>query len=132
MDIPLESEFEIDVSSKSNSFIGPGMTFGVNHKNIFRGGEILSVKLNGSYEWQTGKKQSGSKSSLLNSYEIGLNANLSFPRLLVPKFIPRPRKYGARTNFLLGTDLMNRPHFFRMISFNASGGYEFQSSVTIT
>ena len=84
MDIPLESEFEIDVSSKSNSFIGPGMIFGVNHKNIFRGGEILSVKLNGSYEWQTGKKQSGSKSSLLNSYEIGLNANLSFPRLLVP------------------------------------------------
>ena len=128
MDIPLESEFEIDVSSKSNSFIGPGMIFGVNHKNIFRGGEILSVKLNGSYEWQTGKKQSGSKSSLLNSYEIGLNANLSFPRLLVPKFIPRPQKYGARTNFQLGTDLMNRPHFFRMISFNASGGYEFQTS----
>ena len=128
MDIPLESEFEVDVSSKSNSFIGPGMTFGVNHKNIFRGGEVLSVKLNGSYEWQTGKKQGGSKSSLLNSYEIGLNASLAFPRLLAPDFIPKPRKYGARTNFQLGADLMNRPHFFRMISFNASGSYEFQSS----
>lgn len=127
-DIPLESEFEVDVSSKSNSFIGPGMTFGVSKKNLFGAGEILSVKLNGSYEWQTGKKVKGAKSSLLNSYELGINGTLTFPRLLVPRFIKHNRKYGAKTYFQLGADLMNRPHYFRMLSFNASANYDFQTS----
>ncbi|MCP9612734.1 BamA/TamA family outer membrane protein [Coprobacter tertius] len=129
-DVPLESEFEVDVSSKSNSFIGPQITFGVSKKNLFGAGEILAVKLNGSYEWQTGKKPAGAKSSLLNSYEFGLNGTLSFPRVLIPYKMQRKknRRYPARTYFQLGADLMNRPHFFRMIQFNLSMNYDFQSS----
>ena len=53
-DVPLEATIEANVSSKSNSYIGPGLIFGINHNNVFGGGEKLSVKLNGSYEWQTG------------------------------------------------------------------------------
>ena len=54
-DEPLETSLEVNASSKSNSYIGPGMTFGVTNKNMFGGGEQLSVKLTGTYEWQTGK-----------------------------------------------------------------------------
>ena len=85
-DYPLEAALETDVTSKSNSFIGPGITFKVSNNNLFRGGEVLAVKLNGSYEWQTGNKNSGGRSSRLNSYELGLNANLNIPRLLLPAF----------------------------------------------
>ena len=88
-DYPLEAALETDVTSKSNSFIGPGVTFRVSNNNLFRGGEVLSVKLNGSYEWQTGNKNSGGRSSRLNSYELGLNANLNIPRLLLPSFATR-------------------------------------------
>ena len=84
-DYPLEAALETDVTSKSNSFIGPGVTFRVSNNNLFRGGEVLSVKLNGSYEWQTGNKNSGGRSSRLNSYELGLNANLDLPRLPLPR-----------------------------------------------
>lgn len=126
-DVPLESEFEIDVSSKSNNFIGPGITFGINHKNIFKGGENLSVKLNGAYEWQTGSKQSSGNSSLLNSYELGVNSSLSFPRLLAPRFLARRTNYPARTTFQIGVDLLNRPRYFRMISFSGSANYDFQT-----
>lgn len=127
-DMQLQSEFEIDVSSKSNSFIGPGATFSVSNKNLFKGGEIIGVHLNGAYEWQTGSRQSESNSSLLNSYEFGLNVTLTFPRFLVPKFIPVSKKYPASTTFQLGTDLMNRPKYFRMISFNGSATYSFQTT----
>lgn len=127
-DMQLESEFEVDVSSKSNSFIGPGAIFSVSNKNLFKGGEIIGVHLNGAYEWQTGSRESESNSSLLNSYEFGLNISLTFPRLLAPKFIPRNKKYGARTTFQVGTDLMNRPKYFRMISFSGSAGYDFQTT----
>ncbi len=127
-DYPLEAALETDVTSKSNSFIGPGVTFRVSNNNLFRGGEVLSVKLNGSYEWQTGNKNSGGRSSRLNSYELGLNANLSIPRLLLPSFITRRLKYPGSTTFQLGVDLMNRPSFFRLIAFSGSAGYNFQTS----
>ena len=64
----------------------------------------------------------------MNSYELGINGTLTFPRLLVPRFIKHNRKYGAKTYFQLGADLMNRPHYFRMLSFNASANYDFQTS----
>ena len=55
-DTPLEASIEVNASSKSNSYIGPGITLGVTNKNIFGGGEQFSVSLTGTYEWQTGGK----------------------------------------------------------------------------
>lgn len=127
-DYPLEAALETDVTSKSNSFIGPGITFKVSNNNLFRGGEVLAVKLNGSYEWQTGNKNSGGRSSRLNSYELGLNATLNIPRLLLPASMTRRLKYPGSTSFQLGVDLMNRPDFFRLIAFSGSAGYNFQTS----
>ena len=128
-DMPLESNLEVDVSSKSNSYAGPGIIFGVTHRNLFRGGEVLSVKANGSYEWQTGSRKDGTKSSLLNSYEFGLNGTLAIPRL-IPRIRGDISDYPAKTNFQLGVDLMNRPRFFHLISFSGSAGWDFQTSAT--
>lgn len=127
-DAPLQAELEVDFTSKSNSFIGPGVIFSVNNKNIFHGGEVLSVKLNGAYEWQTGNKNSGANAMSLNSYEFGVNGSLMFPRLLASRFITRDALYGGRTTFNVGATLMNRPQFFRMISFNLTPSYDFQTS----
>ena len=127
-DYPLEAALETDVTSKSNSFLGPGIAFKVSNNNLFRGGEVLSVALNGSYEWQTGNKRSGGRSSQLNSYELGLNATLNVPRLLVPQSMLRRQRYPGSTSFQLGADLMNRPDFFRLVAFSGSMGYNFQTS----
>lgn len=127
-DYPLEVALETNVTSKSTSFIGPGITFKVSNNNLFHGGEVLSMKLNGSYEWQTGNKNSGGHNSRLNSYEFGLNFDLNVPRLWLPNFLKRGLRYPGSTSVQLGADLMNRPKFFRMISFNGSLSYTFQSS----
>ncbi len=121
-DAPLETSLEVNASSKSNSYIGPGLTFGVTNKNIFGGGEQLSVKLTGSYEWQTGR----GRGSVFNSYEVGLTGSLAFPRLLAPKFIPRSRYDLNWTRFQLNADLLNRPHYFKMAQFNASINYDWR------
>lgn len=76
-----------------------------------------------------GKKQGKSTSGLINSYEIGLNADLSVPRLLVPGFMKRERDFAERTHFQLGVDFLNRHTFFRMISFTGAANYNFQSSL---
>ena len=122
-DRPLEASIEVNASSKSNSYLGPGVILGVTNRNVFGGGEQLSVNLTGAYEWQTGRN----RSSVFNSYEVGLNASLAFPRLLAPKFIPRLRRAANWTRVSLGADLLNRPHYFKMAQFNASFGYDWRS-----
>lgn len=67
-DTPLEASIEVNASSKSNSYLGPGMTLGVTNRNLFGGGEQLNVNLTGAYEWQTGRNKGNS--SLFNSYEV--------------------------------------------------------------
>jgi len=115
-DAPLEASVEVNATSKSNSYIGPGISLGLTNRNVFGGGEQLSVKLTGAYEWQTGRD----RSSLFNSYEAGITGSLAFPRLLAPKFIPRSRFNLNWTRFQLNAELLNRPHYFKMAQFNAS------------
>ena len=125
---PLEVSLETDVTSKSNSFLGPGLTLKASHNNLFRGGEVLSLKLNGAYEWQTGNRRSGGRSSQLNSYELGVNATLDIPRLQLPRFLAGRRRYDGTTSYQLEVDLMNRPDFFRLVAFSGSAGYAFRTS----
>lgn len=125
LDQPLEASIEVNASSKSNSYIGPGITLGVTNKNIFGGGEQFSVNLTGSYEWQTGHDNKG---GIFNSYEAGITTSLAFPRLLAPKFIPRRRRQINWTRFSLNADLLNRPHFFKMAQFNMAMSYDWQAT----
>ena len=125
-DTPLEASVEVNATSKSNSYLGPGLTFGVTNRNLFGGGEQLNVSLTGAYEWQTGRNKGNS--SLFNSYELGLNASLSFPRLIAPKFIPRRRRTLNWTRVNLNADFLNRPHYFRMAQFNTSFSYDWRAT----
>lgn len=119
---PLTASIEVNASSKSNSYIGPGIVLGLTHNNLFGGGEQLSINLNGAYEWQTGGGR-----GIFNSYEAGLTTTLSIPRLLAPKFIPRStRRELSWTRFQIGADLLNRPHYFKMAQFNTSVSYDWR------
>lgn len=122
-DTPLEATIEVNASSKSNSYMGPGVVLGLTNRNIFGGGEQLGVTLNGNYEWQT-----GGHGSLFNSYEVGITTTLAIPRMLAPRFIKRLNRNLNWTRFSLNADLLNRPHYFKMAQFNVSMTYDWQSS----
>lgn len=121
---PMEASIELNATSKSNSYIGPGLSLGVTNNNLFGGGERFTIKLDGSYEWQTGK----GRGSVFNSYEVGLNASLAFPRLLAPKFIRRTNRELNWTTLSLGVDLLNRPHYFKLAEFNMGITYDWNAT----
>ena len=125
---PLEAEFGINLTSKSNSFLGPGADFSLSHNNILGGAEKLTLKLNGAYEWQTGANKV-ENSALMNSYEFGARVSLLFPRLLLSKNLKKQRKYLSSTKFELGASILNRPKYFRMLSFDAAMEYNFSTSL---
>lgn len=130
LDAPFEVEAEFDVVYKSNSQIGPGLTAGITWKNIFKGGESLSLKFKGSYEWQTGPKTDANQNkNLINSYELQLSAGLNVPRLLVPSFmVPKFFRYPNKTTIDISEDFLNRAGYFRMVTFGTSITYDFQTS----
>lgn len=121
---PMEASVEMNVTSKSNSYIGPGLVFGLTHNNAFGGAERFSLKFNADYEWQTGQD----RSSVFNSYEFGLTAGLSFPRLLAPAFVRRTRRDLNWTTISLSASILNRPHYFKMAQFNTGISYEWRWS----
>lgn len=123
-DNPMEASLEVNATSKSNSYLGPGLILGIANRNTFGGGERLSLQLNADYEWQTGHN----RSSVFNSYEFGITASLAFPRLLAPKFIKRSERELNWTTISLGASILNRPHFFKLAEFNTGIMYEWRSS----
>ncbi len=127
LDKPWEVKFEVQGTSKSNSFIGPGLELGLSHKNVFGGGERLSANVNASYEWQTGKGSSDAKTDF-NSYEFGADVSLALPRLMAPSFVDRSRRYVNWTRFELSGDVMNRPDFFKMARMGASISWEWHAN----
>lgn len=127
LDQPLEASFEVQATSKSNSYIGPGIVGSLTHKNVFGGGEQLTTQLTAGYEWQTGGG-TNEKGSKLNSYEFGINSTLSFPRLLAPNFIDRSRRYINWTRISLSADLLNRPSFFKMVQFGTAFSWEWHAN----
>ena len=120
---PMEASIEVNATSKSNSYLGPGLILGLSNNNIFGGGERLSLQFNASYEWQTGRN----RSSVFNSYEFGLNASLAFPRLLAPPLIKRTNRELNWTTINLGASILNRPKFFKLAEFNAGITYEWRA-----
>ena len=68
--LPIETEVEVDIASKSNNLLGPGLILSLNNKNMFKRAETFSLKLTGAYEWQVGgEKTTKGRSGLINSYE---------------------------------------------------------------
>ena len=125
-DAPLEATLKFSGSYKSNSYLGPGITAGLVHNNVFGGGEQFSVDLNASYEWQIGKAAEHTASN--NYYDFGVKATLAFPRLLAPSFITRTRRDINWTRITLGADIYNNPSTFQYLQVNAGLSYEWHTN----
>ena len=131
LDKPYDFTFELNATSKSNDQIGPGSKISLARKNVFRGGETLKFTLNGSYEWQTDKNVKG-RAAVINSWEVGADVSLSFPRVFFPFIHRRHLRIPATTSLRLQTDLMNRSGFFRMIRAGGDATYKIYSHSTTT
>lgn len=131
LDKPYDAEFQGNLTGKTGGQIGPGASFSFSKRNAFRAAETLTLKLWGSYEWQTGANISG-KRSLLNSYEYGLSGSLSYPRF---RFFGLGRKIGRKFVSSTALDLQarcqNRAGFFGRISWSAGVNYTLQRKLRI-
>ena len=126
LDKPYDAEFQGNVTTKTGGQVGPGASFSFSKRNAFRAAETLTLKVWGSYEWQTGANVE-TKRSLLNSYEYGLSGSLVYPRF---RFFGIGRRLGRRyvssTAFDLQARWQNRAGYFGRVSLSAGVNYTLQ------
>lgn len=131
LDKPYDFVFELNLTSKSNNQVGPGSKISLSRKNLFRGGETLTLALKGSYEWQTGEK-TDEDNSLINSWEMGADITLTFPRLFLPIAQRKHLRTPGTTSFRIYANRLNRSGFFRMIQVGGDATYNIYSHSTTT
>lgn len=128
---PYDFTFELNATSKSNDQIGPGSKVSIAKRNVFRGGETLKLTLKGSYEWQTDKNIKG-RAAVINSWEIGADLSLTFPRLFFPLIHRRHLRVPSSTAFRLFINQMNRSGFFKVVRSGGEATYKIYTKSTTT
>lgn len=115
---------ELRGSTKSNNLTGSNITLGWKNRNTFNAGEILNVNANVGFEVQYSGQLRG-----FNTLRYGVEANLSFPRFLVPWFnFNTGGGYMPRTKISLSYDILNRTRLFSMNSFSFNFGYNWKET----
>lgn len=131
LDKPYTTEFNMNVTAKSNDQVGPGASFEISKRNAFRSAEKLSFKLYGSYEWETGTRRHD-RNDLLNSYELGSQIGIEFPTLFMPFVNNDNLHFPASTKFALTGDWMNRSGYFNMMKWGLDMTYTWRPSRRVT
>lgn len=140
LDKPYDFYVQANFVNKLSGRRGPELKVGLTKKNAFRGGEKFDVNLHASYEWQQGNHLTSTER---NSYEVGMDASVEWPRLLIP-FINGKRdaqgRRSRRLHFVVSPaskltgsfNIINRPGFYRMHSASGEWSYIWKPKLNIT
>ena len=116
---------EVDLVSKSNNYAGPRLNLSILNRNTFKGAELLSLNLAGSFEAQidgTGED--------LYSYSWNPQLELTFPRFLVPFKIKRTNSiYIPKTSLALSYNYIKRVNYFNMRTFSFTYGFNWKDDI---
>ena len=116
---------EIGGSTKSNNLTGTQVSVGFTNRNTFRGGEIFTLDAYVGSEVQVSGQFRG-----YNTFRIGAEANLAFPRFITPFITVNPNGgFVPRTNMLLGYDILTRQKLYTLNSYRAGIGYIWKESL---
>jgi hypothetical protein len=116
---------EITTITRSNDLNGSVITLSWRDRNIFKGGEHLSISGYAGSDVQFSGQFKG-----YNAIRFGGEINFSIPRVLAP-FGDFGSKggYMPRTNIQLGYDMLDRVNLYSLNSFRVAYGYLWKESL---
>src|SRR5690606_6681691 len=118
---------EVQGVSKSNNFVGPGVSATFTNRNFLGGAEQFQFKISGSYEVQINRQAT----EPLTAVELFTETSLSVPRMISPiRITYYSTKFIPHTNFKIRTTFQRRIGYFQLNSFNAAAGYSWRETTT--
>ena len=125
---PVQTSLNLNFAVSSDDFMGPQAIAAVSHSNIFGGAEKLSLQLSGGFEWQKYAKRKEYDLGF-NSYDIGMQVKLSFPRFLLPFTVKnQSTKYVPETSTGIGFRRLKRVRYYSMNLSQVNFGYSWRTS----
>ncbi|MDO9340212.1 MAG: BamA/TamA family outer membrane protein [Bacteroidales bacterium] len=119
-----QQSYKVELEGTNTSGnLGGALNLIYQHKNLFHGAELFSIKLKGAYE---ANKQDSSK--LQSTQEYGFETSLRLPKFLLP-FIKTEsfiKKYNPTTTLLAAYNYQAMPAFTRTIA-TATFGYNWKA-----
>jgi outer membrane protein insertion porin family len=117
-------QLEVLGTSKSDNLVGSQLSVGWKDRNLFGGGELLSISTYGGFEVQYSSDIKG-----YDTYRAGLDNKLSFPRFIIPFVnLNTSGAFLPKTNIELGYDFLNKIRLYTLNSFRASYGYDWKEN----
>lgn len=120
------ASFEVQLATKSNNFIGPGITLSLRNRNAFKGAELMIYNLRGSFETQYSGVYKGQF-----TYEINPRVELQVPRIIAPFKVKRSNMFVPRTRFGVEYSYLSRVGYFNMNSAKLEIGYKWKDNIVI-
>ncbi len=128
--MPKSLSLEMQGISKSNDFVGPGISLTYFERNLKSTATTFKFELSSSFESQFSKGSQGN-----NAYEFGADVEFTFPRLLIPfvdDYNKIPRKYEPKSRLSFGYNFSGRSKTYDMNSLDVNWGYIWHESKSKT
>ncbi len=116
--------FEILGKTNSANYTGTELNINWSNRNTFRAAELLTVSIFGGLEVQVSGQNQG-----FNVYRLGSEANLIWPRFIVPFKVGSTSAFVPKTKLTLGYEFQNRTNLYSLNSFKTSFGYIWKENV---
>ncbi len=120
---------ELETTNTSGD-IGAAGNFIYSHKNLFKSAEVFDMKLKGALERKADNTdtQTSGQNAFFNSYELGVEMSLEFPRFFAPfDFNQFIENKNPKTKTGINLNILSRPDYKREIA-GFSFGYFWTSS----
>lgn len=123
---PVQS-FSVETEgTTSGGDLGLAGNFVYQNLNIFKGAEVLTLKLSAGFEWQQGGATRKDVFLFFNTIRTGAEASIDFPKFVLPISQEKlPQVVRPRTTVKLGVNYQNRPDYTRYVT-NAAFGYNWR------
>ena len=130
-DHSVSTSFQGNFSHRSNQQIGPDVQATISRDNVLRRDGSLSLTLNGAYYWNYNNKAVNGRSAT-DSYHIGGDVALSFPRIMLPWKSSTGDRISASTRFGVGYMLENVAGAYMVHKVTGDISYRFRTSPYIS
>lgn len=114
--------------TNSSNHWGVGGNLSYTHKNLYRGAEMLNVKLRGAFEYQLNNTTEDLSFFAPNILDYGLEASIHFPIFWMPwQAYTLPDKFYPKTRLSAQFGHQKKPFYTRRL-LNAGFGYTWRSN----
>jgi outer membrane protein assembly factor BamA len=123
--------FEVTALTRSDNTTGTELALNWRHRNLFRGGELLSIRLYSGIEGQSVGLDSASRKNIKSlTRRAGVDATLTIPKIVSPFNLNTSGKFVPKTKIEADYDTYDNASLYTLTSSRVSFGYQFKNRIT--